>query len=233
VVVPARKLCALPENVPFEVGAVVTDAVAAPFHALVDVARLRAGESVAVVGVGGLGLHAAQIARLMDASPVIAIDPRASQRTRAAERGADLVLGGSPGTEESVREATGGPGVDVAAEFVGGAGSIGRPAGLPRVGGRLVVAGLGAAPPVVFVRQEMAVLGSYGFTVATIRGCCAWWPTAGSTSAARSPTGFPSRRQARRSGPCTRRSTTRDGWSFSRSPAYAPGAAFHVKQPSP
>jgi threonine dehydrogenase-like Zn-dependent dehydrogenase len=169
VVVPARKLCALPENVPFEVGAVVTDAVAAPFHALVDVARLRAGESVAVVGVGGLGLHAAQIARLMDASPVIAIDPRASQRTCAAERGADLVLGGSPGTEESVREATGGPGVDVAAEFVGGAGSIGRAAGLARVGGRLVVAGLGAAPPIVFVRQEMAVLGSYGFTVATIR----------------------------------------------------------------
>jgi D-arabinose 1-dehydrogenase-like Zn-dependent alcohol dehydrogenase len=57
VAVPARNLCALPASVPFEVGAVAT-----PFHALVDVAGVQPGEAVAVIGAGGLGLHAVQIA---------------------------------------------------------------------------------------------------------------------------------------------------------------------------
>src|SRR3954453_17749667 len=73
VVVPARNLCRLPDSVSFPVGAVITDAVATPFHALVEVAGLTAGQSAAVFGVGGLGLHAVQIARLLRASPIIAV----------------------------------------------------------------------------------------------------------------------------------------------------------------
>ncbi|MFC5950631.1 zinc-binding dehydrogenase [Pseudonocardia lutea] len=174
VAVPADALLPLPDEIPFEVGAIVTDAVATPFHALTDVARVRAGEAVAIVGAGGLGLHAVQIARLQGASPVIAVDPRASQRTRAAEAGADLVL--EPGAEaaEAVLAATGGTGVDVAAEFVGRADSIAAAAELLRPGGRLVVCGIGPEsivlpPPSVFVRRELQVLGSYGFTTASIR----------------------------------------------------------------
>ncbi|MCE3554666.1 zinc-binding dehydrogenase [Pseudonocardia sp. RS11V-5] len=174
VAVPARALVPLPDEVPFDVGAIVTDAVATPFHALTDVARVRAGEAVAIVGVGGLGLHAVQIARLQGASPVIAVDPRASQRTRAAEVGADLVLEPGPGATEAVLAATGGAGADVAAEFVGRPESIAGAAELLRTGGRLVICGLGAdpitlPPPTVFVRRELQVLGSYGFTTASIR----------------------------------------------------------------
>jgi 2-desacetyl-2-hydroxyethyl bacteriochlorophyllide A dehydrogenase len=174
VAVPADALLPLPDEVPFEVGAIVTDAVATPFHALTDVARVRAGEAVAIVGAGGLGLHAVQIARLQGASPVIAVDPRASQRTRAAEAGADLVLEPGPEAAEAVLAATGGTGVDVAAEFVGRADSIAAAAELLRPGGRLVVCGIGPEsivlpPPSVFVRRELQVLGSYGFTTASIR----------------------------------------------------------------
>ncbi|GAA4910854.1 2-desacetyl-2-hydroxyethyl bacteriochlorophyllide A dehydrogenase [Actinomycetospora succinea] len=175
VVVPARNLCRLPGSVPFEVGAVVTDAVATPFHALVDVGRVRAGESVAVIGVGGLGLHAVQIARLLGAFPVIAVDPRPTQRDRALEQGADVALDPGSGTVlDDVHAATGGRGVDVAAEFVGRRESIAQAVDVLRIGGRTVVAGLGAdpitvVPPTTFVRKQLALLGSYGFTVSTIR----------------------------------------------------------------
>ena len=175
VVVPARNLCRLPESVSFPVGAVITDAVATPFHALVDVARLSAGQSVAVFGVGGLGLHAVQIARLLGASPIIAVDTRAVQCRRALEQGADVVINAA---EQSVLDAvlavTDGLGVEVAAEFVGRQDTIASAVEALRVGGRAVVAGLGAEPitllpPTSFVRQELQLLGSYGFTMATIR----------------------------------------------------------------
>ena len=175
VVVPARNLCALPASVPFEVGAIVMDAVATPFHALVDVAKVQPGEAVAVVGAGGLGLHAVQIAKLMGAYPVIAVDVRAAQCDRAAAHGADVVV--DPGREavaEAVLSATGGAGVAVAAEFVGHAETIGYAVESLAVGGRAVICGLGAEPitaqaPIVFVRRELQILGSYGFTISTLR----------------------------------------------------------------
>jgi len=174
-VVPARNLCALPASVPFEVGAIVMDAVATPFHALVDVAKVQPGEAVAVVGAGGLGLHAVQIAKLMGAYPVIAVDVRAAQRDRAAAHGADVVV--DPGREavaEAVLSATGGAGAAVAAEFVGHAETIGYAVESLAVGGRAVICGLGAEPitaqaPIVFVRRELQILGSYGFTISTLR----------------------------------------------------------------
>jgi len=77
--VPASTLVRLPDNVPATTGAIITDAVATPYHALLERARLTPGESIAVFGVGGLGQHAIQIARLAGAAPVIAVDPRPEQ----------------------------------------------------------------------------------------------------------------------------------------------------------
>lgn len=175
VVVPARNLCALPDDVSFEVGAIVTDALSTPFHALVDVARVQPGEAVAVIGAGGLGLHAVQIAKLMGAYPVIAVDVRASQCARAAAHGADVVVDASrePVTA-AVQAATGGAGVAVAAEFVGRADTIAVAVDVLATGARAVICGLGAEPitappPTVFVRRELQILASYGFTISTIR----------------------------------------------------------------
>src|SRR5437868_284493 len=117
--VPAKNLVRLPDNVPFSVGAIITDAVATPFHALIDRAALKSGESIAIFGLGGLGLHAVQIAKLAGARSVIGVDVRPEQLERARQAGADVIIdarNGSPVT--TVMEATGGRGVDVAAEFV-------------------------------------------------------------------------------------------------------------------
>ncbi|MDP9428025.1 MAG: zinc-binding dehydrogenase [Actinomycetota bacterium] len=175
VAVPARNVVAIPDGVPFEQASICTDAVITPFHALIDVARLTPGESVAVIGVGGLGLHAVQIAKLVGASPVIAVDNRSAQLARASQSGADVVIDASAGSvTDQVLAATAGAGVDVAAEFVGAQATIGQAVECLRIGGRAVVTGLGAdpmtvLPPTVFVRKQLQLLGSYGGTLATLQ----------------------------------------------------------------
>jgi 2-desacetyl-2-hydroxyethyl bacteriochlorophyllide A dehydrogenase len=175
VAVPAKNLCAVPDDVPFDQASICTDAVITPFHALIDVARLTPGESVAVIGVGGLGLHAVQIAKLAGAVPVIAVDSRSTQLDRAARAGADVLC--DPASEslvDAILAATAGTGVDVAAEFIGTQATIAQSVECLRAGGRAVIVGLGAdpislLPPTVFVRKQLQLLGSYAGTLTTLQ----------------------------------------------------------------
>ena len=119
-VVPARNLVRLPDSVPFTVGAIITDAVATPFYALSERVALKAGETIAVFGAGGLGLHGVQIARLLGARMIMVVDTREDQLERARTMGADLTINPTETPPvEAILEATGGLGADVAAEFVG------------------------------------------------------------------------------------------------------------------
>ena len=167
---PASALIALPELVSFEVGAIIVDAVATPFHALRDRAQLRAGETVAVFGVGGLGVHAIELARFMGAGLLIAVDVRPSQLERAKQFGADLTIdAASADPVAAVLEATAGRGVDVAAEFVGQQATITQAVQALATAGRAVIVGLGpepltGPPPTVFVRKEASILASYAST---------------------------------------------------------------------
>ena len=168
--VPARNLVRLPDNVPFAVGAIITDAVATPFYALSERVALKAGETIAVFGVGGLGLHGVQIARLLGAQTIIAVDTREDQLRRAEVMGADLTINAATTPPvEAILEATRGLGVDVAAEFVGLGQTISQCVECVAPAGRVVVVGLGpdpitTVPPTVFVRKQISLLGSYGFT---------------------------------------------------------------------
>lgn len=166
-VTPVSTLIALPEQVSFDVGGIITDAVATPFHALADRAQLRAGETVAVFGVGGLGLHAVELARFMGAARVIAVDVRVAQLERARTYGADTVVdASSQDPVAAVLAATSGRGVDVAAEFVGLQSTISQAVEVLATGGRAVIVGLGpdpvlGPPPTVFVRKEASIIASY------------------------------------------------------------------------
>lgn len=172
--IPAKNLVRLPDNVPFTVGAIMTDAVATPFHALIDRAGLKSGETVAVFGVGGLGLHAVQIAKLAGARQIIAVDIRNEQLERARNVGADTTINSRDGSAASlIMAATEGRGVDVAAEFVGLTETIAQAVESAAAGGRIVVSGIGSepittVPPAVLVRRELSLMGSYAFTKQTI-----------------------------------------------------------------
>ncbi len=131
---------------------------------------MKAGETVAIFGAGGLGLHGVQIAKLLGARKIIVADTREDQLERARAIGADLTINPiETPPVEAILEATGGLGVDVAAEFVGLQATIAQCVEAVAPNGRVVVVGLGAdpittVPPTVFVRKQIALLGSYGFT---------------------------------------------------------------------
>jgi 2-desacetyl-2-hydroxyethyl bacteriochlorophyllide A dehydrogenase len=168
VVAPARTLVPIPDVVPFDIAAVVTDGVATPFHALRSRGALKAGESVAVVGCGGLGTHAIILARMMGAGFIVAVDVHAEARDRALELGADLAL--DPLSEANVGKTIRqqlGRGVDLSLEFVGRADTVSTALGTLDVGGRCVVVGVGMEKPVLpplisFVGREHSVIGSFG-----------------------------------------------------------------------
>jgi len=83
IVMPARSVVPLPAEISFEAGAVLMCSSATSFHALRK-SRLRPGETVAVFGVGGLGMSAIQIARAFGALEVYAVDVNES-KLRLAE----------------------------------------------------------------------------------------------------------------------------------------------------
>jgi propanol-preferring alcohol dehydrogenase len=168
VAAPAHTLVPVPDEVPFEIAAVVTDGVATPFHALRSRGALKAGETVAVVGCGGLGTHAIILARMMGAGFIVAIVVHVDARVRALELGADLAIDplSDPKVGKVIRQHIG-HGVDLALEFVGRADTVATALGTLDIGGRCVVVGVGMEKPVLpplisFVGREHSVIGSFG-----------------------------------------------------------------------
>ncbi|MER7416959.1 zinc-binding dehydrogenase [Micromonospora peucetia] len=158
----------IPDDLSFEQACIIPDAVSTPWAAVTDTARTRPGEAVGVWGVGGLGAHAVQLLRLVGAAPVIAVEPLAAARDRAAALGADAVLDpADPAFRDAVLELTGGHGLDVAFDFAGV--TAVREQALTVLGrrGRLVLAGIANKPVTIasdspFNYFQQAVLGHYG-----------------------------------------------------------------------
>ena len=118
IAVPARSVFSLPEEIPFEHGAIMMCSSATALHAL-NRARLKPGESVAVFGAGGLGVSAIQIALAMGAREVFAIDIQPNKLELAKSLGAVPIDGAVEDTVRLIREKTEGKGVDVALELIG------------------------------------------------------------------------------------------------------------------
>jgi len=118
IAVPGRSVFGLPEEIPFEQGAILMCSSATSLHAL-NKARLRAGETVAIFGIGGLGISAIQLANHLGAGKIFAVDinPR---KLELAERFEAIAINAAAGDPvEQLREITNGRGVDVALELVG------------------------------------------------------------------------------------------------------------------
>ena len=91
-VAQAVGLTRVPDNVPLEQAAILADAVSTPFGAVVRTGKVGIGESVGVWGVGGVGTHIVQLARLVGAVPVIAVDIKPEVLDRALALGADYAF---------------------------------------------------------------------------------------------------------------------------------------------
>lgn len=138
--IPARQLVRVSERVPWQDNAVCCDAGMTGFHA-VDRAGLRLGESVLIIGVGGVGSMAVQLAKAAGAR-VLAVEQSEAKADWACKLGADEVLY-AEGTDipAAVRERTDGQGVDCVIDIVGLTETMGAGINALRNGGRLVVVG--------------------------------------------------------------------------------------------
>lgn len=116
--VPARNVLPLPAEIPFEPGAIMMCSTATSFHALKK-ARLAKGESVAVFGVGGLGISAVQLARALGAGAVFAVDINPAKLELARQLGAVPVNAAALDPVAELKRLTGGRGVEVALELIG------------------------------------------------------------------------------------------------------------------
>ncbi|MDB1089083.1 zinc-binding dehydrogenase [Streptomyces sp. ACA25] len=142
-VVPERAVLPLPEGVPLVDAALLGCAALTGYGAVHNSARVRAGETVAVFGVGGVGLAVLQAARIAGAARIFAVDVAPEKEQLARGAGATDYLVASEGTAKEIRGLTGRLGVDVAVECVGRAVTIRTAWESTRRGGRTTVVGIG------------------------------------------------------------------------------------------
>jgi S-(hydroxymethyl)glutathione dehydrogenase/alcohol dehydrogenase len=142
-VVAAGCVLPAPEGVPLTDAALLGCAVLTGWGAVHHSARVRAGETVAVFGVGGVGLATLQAARAAGAAAIVAVDVSPEKEALARAAGATEYVVASDTTAKDIRRLTGGHGVDVAVECVGRAVTIRTAWESTRRGGRTTVVGIG------------------------------------------------------------------------------------------
>ncbi|MDI7266556.1 MAG: zinc-binding dehydrogenase [Myxococcota bacterium] len=167
VVAPAKDAFALPPEIPLEEGCIIADAISTPYFAVTRRSGLRPGDSVVIMGCGGVGMNAVQIAAAMGCK-VIAVDVVARKLEYARSFGAFAAIdaGAVENLGKEVRKLTGGAGVDVAIECIGVPATMEAAFGTLRKGGRLVVVGYSDKPMSLPVQKimyfEQEVIGSLG-----------------------------------------------------------------------
>ncbi|GAA1597215.1 Zn-dependent alcohol dehydrogenase [Streptomyces globosus] len=142
-VVAAACVVPAPAGIPLAEAALLGCAVLTGYGAVHHSARVRSGESVAVFGIGGVGLAAVQAARIAGAERIVAVDVSPVKEELAREAGATGFVLASDTAVEEIRAATGGRGADAAVECVGRASSIRAAWDSTRRGGRTTVVGIG------------------------------------------------------------------------------------------
>lgn len=141
VVVPARNAVPVPDRVPLEQAAIMMCSSATSLHALRR-GRLRPGERVAVFGAGGLGMSAIQLARLLGAAEVWAVDLSAERLALAAEYGATPI----PAGEGAPARLAASGGADVALDLTGSPGALREALASLAPQGRAVAVGITPQP---------------------------------------------------------------------------------------
>jgi D-arabinose 1-dehydrogenase-like Zn-dependent alcohol dehydrogenase len=164
IAMPARNAVPLPDEISFEEGATLMCASATALHALRR-GRVKEGETVAVFGVGGLGLSAIQLAKALGAVEVYAVDIKQDKLELASEYGAIPVNGSRTDAVEQIRKLTRGKGVDVALEMIGLPETMKQTIDSLGVLGRAVIVGLSQIPLEIHPYQtligyEAEVIGS-------------------------------------------------------------------------
>lgn len=145
-VLERRNLVVLPDSVSSQVGAVLPGTYGTSYHALVDRAQLKGGETLLVLGAsGGVGMAAVQIGKALGASVIAAVSSE-EKSTAVEEAGADHVIRyDETPLRDGIAAATDDEGVDVVFDPVGGD-MTEHALRSTRWNGRLLVIGFASGP---------------------------------------------------------------------------------------
>jgi S-(hydroxymethyl)glutathione dehydrogenase/alcohol dehydrogenase len=171
VIVDQSQVVRIAEDIPLEEAALLACGVVTGFGAVVNTAKVGVGSSVAVVGVGGVGLNAIQGAAVSGAHPIIAIDLLDSKLEAARIFGATHTVNVNTPEHDSVRKAvrnlTSGRGADYVFVTVGSNAAVEQGIRMACWQGTVVLVGLPAEettaqlPVSQFVWTEKRVIGSF------------------------------------------------------------------------
>ena len=166
-VVSSHSLIKIDKSIPFEIASLFGCAVMTGVGAVVNTAQLKFGDSLLVVGLGGVGLSAILGAASAGASKIIAADINPKKRAIAKQFGAHNIIDSSEKEAlEVLKDLTNG-GVDVALEFAGAIPALNFAFHATKKGGTTVTAALPhpnaklELSPVTLVGQEKSLKGSY------------------------------------------------------------------------
>jgi len=145
IVVPERNVVKIPSNLSLVEASIVGCAVVTPYHAIREIGGVW-GKSVAVVGLGGVGLHAVLLSRVLGAKYIAGLDIDERKEDAAYDFGVDLFLNSSD--LEAINRVIGdlGDGFDVVFEYVGLPDTVALAMNLVGKGGIIVVGGLISQP---------------------------------------------------------------------------------------
>lgn len=160
-------LVKIEKDIPFDIAALFGCAIMTGVGAVVNTGQVKLGDSVLIVGLGGVGLSAIIGAKAAGAKNVIGADINPNKRKMAMQMGADLVIDStSPNALEQLRDSTNG-GVDISLEFAGVIAALDFALQATRRGGVTVTAALPhpdarlSLSPVELVGGEKTLKGSY------------------------------------------------------------------------
>jgi len=161
--IPAANAFALPDEIPFEAGAIMMCSSATAFHAL-SKARLKSGESIAIFGFGGLGYSLLQLAKALGCGATYVIEINPAKLASATELGAVAIDAKAGDPVAQIKNATGGEGVDVSFELIGSAKTMQQAVRCLGILGRAALVGLTDEPMSVFpypelINKEVEVIG--------------------------------------------------------------------------
>lgn len=164
VILPERGLVAIPDYISYEEAATLPCAALTAWRSLVEEGKLRAGETVLLLGTGGVSIFALQIAKMHGAT-VIQTSSSDEKLARVKSMGADHCINyrDTPEWQDAVMEITGGIGADHVVE-VGGGGTLARSAGAVRVGGHIALIGIltmDRIDPTLLMRKSVHMTGIY------------------------------------------------------------------------
>ncbi|GHE53227.1 S-(hydroxymethyl)glutathione dehydrogenase/alcohol dehydrogenase [Streptomyces sp. 2132.2] len=142
-VVPASCAVPIPDDLPYDIAALIGCGVTTGLGAAINTAKVEAGSSVAVIGCGGVGISVIQGAKVQGAAQIIAVDPVASRREAALRFGATEAVAPEAFADAKNR-ITAGEGFDYVFEVVGKSATTRTAYEMTRRGGSVVVVGAGA-----------------------------------------------------------------------------------------